>query len=192
MYYCKYKKDKPNNCKASCRQHINSKNQKEVELLKAHSSSENVKDCCPYVSGVTEASQIKAQFTQQTAEHETLTKVEKLLEANPTWDLLDLKANAYKYNIQLEHLSTNKLNNKLREHKNKFGYKGLNAVFENKKTKQGTVMLREYCEYNINVMGEEVCCKYIIWSSPAQISRLRASEHWYVDGTFRICPDTFT
>jgi len=191
-WYCKYRRAQPRICKASCRQDINSANKKVVELMKAHASSEDSKSCCPYISGITELCQIKTQFMQQTTENEILTKIGKLLEENPTWDLLDLKANASKHNIDLVHIAQAKLNANLREHKRRFGYKGFNAVLENKKTKLGTIMFREYCEYNINVMGTEVTNKYVIWASPAQISRLRVSEHWYLDGTFRICPDTFT
>ena len=95
-WYCKYKRAQPRICKASCRQHINS-NKKEVELIKSHSSNENINSCCPYISGITEISLIKAQLIQQTAENEVLQKVGKLLEENPTWDLLGLKANASKY-----------------------------------------------------------------------------------------------
>ena len=82
---------------------------------------------------LTKLSLIKTQFAQQTAENEILQKIGKLLDENPTWDLLDLKANASKFNIDLELIPTAKLNSKLRDHKKKFGYKGFNAVFENKK-----------------------------------------------------------
>ena len=74
-WYCKYKRALPKVCRASCRQHIDSKQKEEIELLNAHAYNEDVNFSCPYVSRITKLSLIKTQFAQQTAEKKILQKI---------------------------------------------------------------------------------------------------------------------
>ena len=188
-WHCKYKRTNPRTCDAVCRQEIRTKDRKRVELVKIHNDTTN--SPCPYVSGITDKVLIKLQYQKHTDENEVLKRIQMLLEENPSWDMADLKVNAYKLEIDITKISTAKLKSKIRQHKRANRHKGFNAVLENPKTRSGSVLLRECCQTNVNVLGSEMTFRYIIWASPTQLCRLRSTEHWYIDGTFRICPNPF-
>ena len=189
-WHCRYRRTNPKTCGATCRQEIDTKSPQKVEFIKKHNDAGD--SLCPYVSGITDKILIKLQYQKHTDENDALKKIQALLEENPSWDMTDLKSNIHKLGIDISSISTTKIDSKLREHKRMNRQKGFNAVLESPKTKSGATYLRECCQSNINVLGSEAAIKYIIWASPAQLLRLRSSEHWYIDGTFRICPDSFT
>jgi len=160
-----------------------------AKITKYHVMSSDL--TCPYMSGETDAHTVKKKYSKDSQEYETLQEITKLLENNPDWDMKDLKQYVHEKSIDVTSIPTKKLENVLRNHKKENKKKGFSLILENQKTKDGTIFLREYLDYNLNIKCSEKDFISVIWASPAQISRLRSSEHWYIDATFRICPDPF-
>ena len=190
-WYCKFKRAQPKTCDASCRQSLNSKDPHLIEIIRKHRDSDLKENKCPYVSGITEKSDIMSQYNQHKEESEAIVKLNQLLDENPGCSLIELKAIAYKQNIDLTKISTRKLQNIARRYKSANHLVGTQAILQTPKTKTLSVFLRECSEYTLNSRGIESTYKYAIWASSSQIGRLRTSEHWYVDGTFRICPKPY-
>ena len=190
-WYCKFKRAQPKTCDASCRQSLNPKDPHLIEIIRKHKDSELKEKKCPYVSGVTEKSDIMLQYNQHKEESEAVVKLTQLLDENPGCSLLELKAIAYKKNIDLTKISTRKLQNLARRYKSANHLAGIHDILQTPKAKTLSVFLRECSEYTLNSRGVENTYKYAIWASSSQIGRLRTSEHWYVDGTFRICPKPY-
>ena len=102
----------------------------------------------------------------------------KLLDENPGCSLLELKLIVSKRDIDITMISTNKLQNIVRRYIAANRASGFDAILKPPKTKASGILLRECCEYSLNIRGIENKYKYVIWASPSQIARLNTSEHW--------------
>jgi len=130
-------------------------------------------------------------FAQDSQKYQVMSEIKQLLESNPGWDMKTLKQGIHEKSIDISCLSSKNLKNLIFAHKTEYQKNGLALILENHRTKEGTIYLREFLNYNINIKGTEKNLFSIIWASPIQISRLRCAEHWYIDATFRICPEPF-
>jgi len=143
------------------------------------------------MNGETDAQIIKIKHSKHSQEYKTIHEITTLLENNPGWDMKDLKQYFHENSIDITTITIKKLENVLRNHKKENKKKRILISIRESKEKDGTIFFREYLHYNLNIKGSEKNFMPVIWASPVQISRLRSSEHWYIDATFRIRPDPF-
>ena len=102
------------------------------------------------------------QYNQHKEESEAVVKLTQLLDENPGCSLLELKAKAYRKNIDLTKISTRKLQNLARRYKSANHLAGIHTILQTPKTKMLSVFLRECSEYTLNSRGVENTYKYAI------------------------------
>ena len=87
------------------------------------------------------------QSNQHKEQCGAVVKLTQLLDENPGYRLLELKAIAYKNNMDLSKISTRKLQSLARRYKSANHLAGIYAILQTPKTKTSSVFLRECSEY---------------------------------------------
>ena len=88
--------------------------------------------------------------------------------------------------------SHNQMKNILSKSRKRMGVNSIDYVLTHRYTNNGKPFLRAFYNSFEKIKGNLKDNRYLIWASDFNLSNLRVSEHFYIDGTFNVTPFGYT